>query len=165
MRIISWKDPLLSGKKTEFRKKTHKLKANKNKKKEQVFLSLNKRAELLNKKLPKSEIWFWRLYKKHKMNNSFDLKNTPWEWFIPDIVNHNQKYVIEIDGESHNSKEQKYKDKNKDKFYLSKGYAVFRIKAFCENSYFENMRNLKQHRKQFEEEIKPTTILRKKMIR
>ena len=51
-----------------------------------------------------------------------------WETvrFVPDFCNEKEKIIIEIDGDCHNS--MKERDKVKDRFFIQKGYVVYRIR-------------------------------------
>ena len=115
----------------ELRKKSSgQSKSNKELKK-RYNLSLYLFAEQLNEKLSKSEQWFHEIWRKLKMSTPLEETNLPLgEKYIPDLVCEKFKYVIEIHGSSHNTKEQKKRDREKDCFYSKLGYKVFRIKAF-----------------------------------
>lgn len=101
-------------------------------------LKLSEFALGLEINTPKSEIWFYNLYKKSP-NDKF---NCPFGPYIPDVINHFFKYVIEIDGSIHDRNDIKAKDKIKENFYRSKGYEVYRIKAFNLASFNEAMEKL-----------------------
>lgn len=107
---------------------------------------LQNKGDNLNINLPKSEVWFWQLYEKNKLNSKYDKKNTAFKYYIPDVLNKKEKYVIEIDGSVHINLKQKTKDIKKDYFYYKKGFMVFRITAFSLKSFYENMKKLKQYR-------------------
>lgn len=108
--------------------------------------SLAKFASDLNKKLPKSEEWFLQLYApfrcslefsrdKHNLNARYnerlkDKFNEPFQGFIPDVINHAYRYIIEVDGSIHNLEHIKIKDRAKESLYKYTGYKVFRIKAY-----------------------------------
>lgn len=87
-------------------------------------------AQEIENQLPKSEIWFRSLYEKHykiesdKYNQVFHAK------YIPDLINKEYKYIIEIDGSIHDLERVSKKDQYKDYFYRVKGYKVFRLKAY-----------------------------------
>lgn len=103
---------------------------------------LSEFANNLNDKLPRSEVWFMNLYKDHFICRG-DLFNSPFQSrYIPDILNKEFKYVIEVDGSIHDTEYQKQKDLKKDKFYLNHGYLVIRVKAYCIHSYIECIKTL-----------------------
>lgn len=96
-----------------------------------------KMGEYLNKNCAKSELWFKLLYQKH-FESQLDRYNKPFlNKYIPDVINTNYKYVIEIDGTLHDDSIQKEKDTKKDIFYSQNGYEVIRIKAYDDLSYIE----------------------------
>lgn len=77
------------------------------------------------------------LYKEYKSPN--DKFNCPFGPYIPDVINHFFKYVIEIDGSIHNREDIKLKDIRKDLYYTSKGYKVIRIQAYNESSFKQGL--------------------------
>ena len=85
---------------------------------------LERTAARLNRNLPASEKWFQSLWRKHNFQDKY---NKPFGPYIPDVINEEYKYIIEIDGSIHNTSEQQFKDKKKDAFYKRAGYQVFRI--------------------------------------
>jgi very-short-patch-repair endonuclease len=82
----------------------------------------------LNQSLPKSEVWFWKVYKQHQ--DKHDLKNGYWGPFIYDILNHKHKYAVEIDGSYHDSPVQKLRDEQKNEFARKQNYLLLRVKAY-----------------------------------
>lgn len=104
-----------------------------------------KMAEQLNKNPPASEVWFHkkfneekikRIYGCYKKGKFIDMCNEPFfDYYIPDIVNHGYRYIIEVDGEIHNNLKQAYKDLAKDQYYRKRHYKVFRVKAYDDESY------------------------------
>jgi very-short-patch-repair endonuclease len=99
-------------------------------------------AKQLNNNLPKSEQWFKERYLLHYPND-LDQFNVPLESrYIPDIINKNYKYVIEIDGSIHDTVEQKEIDLKKDEFYKARGYTVIRVIAYDDMSYIECIKQL-----------------------
>lgn len=124
------------------KKRLNKYKINKKRK------FIKRRAKELNASLPKSEVWFQKLYKQYKTKT--DKYNEPFADKIPDMINTKFKYIIEIDGSIHDTEKQQLKDDSKDKLYKRLGYQVFRIKAYDEDSFFATLdvirtiRNLKK---------------------
>lgn len=109
-----------------------------------MFLALL--AKRLESNLPKSEQWFRALWRKDGMELPSDKYNQPWCRRIPDLVNHSFKYVIEIDGSIHESKEQKKVDASKDRFYEASGYLIVRVKAYDMESYSKGADLIDWHR-------------------
>lgn len=120
----------------KLRRKTRKLE--KHLKQEEFFdvtgltaqeLSLYKTAKRLQEKPPSSENWFRKLYKQHLIYS--DEFNVVFEnKYIPDLINKEYKYIVEIDGKYHNHPKRKILDSKRDDFFKEKGYRVFRIPGF-----------------------------------
>ena len=122
---------LENGPKRTYGKWTKKKKTKK-KKKKAFKKKLSMYARQLNKNLPKSEVWFHNIWQEFRDQN--DEYNSPFHFYIPDVINRTFRYVIEIDGSIHDLPEQIEKDKKKDKYYESMSYIVFRIDAYDEDS-------------------------------
>lgn len=101
---------------------------------------LLKFADELEKNLPNSEIWFREIYHKCNLKDKFDEYNRPFEHYIPDIINHRYKYIIEIDGSIHDLENIKKRDIKKDFKFKSKGYQVIRVIAYNINSLIDCIR-------------------------
>lgn len=97
---------------------------------------LNAFANKLNQNLPRSECWFKSLYTRHYSISS-DKYNQPVNKYIPDVVNLEFKYIIEIDGSVHNLDCVKLKDLTKEQVYTKLGFKVFRIRAYNELDYIK----------------------------
>lgn len=98
-------------------------------------------SKKLNSNLPQSEIWFRRLYKLYR--STHDRFNKPLNLkYIPDILNQEDKYIIEVDGSIHNTEEQIIKDKEKDQYYFNHGYDVIRVIAYSQSSFDNAMKQL-----------------------
>jgi tetratricopeptide (TPR) repeat protein len=114
-----------------------------------------KMAEQLNKTPPASEVWFHkkfneekikRIYGCYKKGKFIDMCNEPFfDYYIPDIVNHGYRYIIEVDGEIHNNLKQAYKDLAKDQYYRKRHYRVFRVKAHDDESYNKFIVDFKEY--------------------
>ncbi len=106
-------------------------------------------AEKLNNELPKSEAWFQSLYKSHFSLKS-DQYNAPFHYkYIPDVLNLEFKYVIEVDGSIHNRPDVIKKDIIKDRYLLNKGFKVFRVQAYDNDSYIQLIKDLFIYRRRF----------------
>ena len=55
------------------------------------------------------------------------LKRWGAKCYTVDFLNEEDKSIFEIDGNSHNKKRAKYKDKIRDMFFKSKGYRTYRL--------------------------------------
>lgn len=86
-------------------------------------------ARELNENLPRSEKWFQKLWAEHKHHN--DVYNYAYKGiYIPDVINKQYKYIIEIDGSIHDKHQQKKKDLKRDQYFEKEGYITFRITAY-----------------------------------
>jgi len=102
-------------------------------------------AKELNNNLPKSEVWFQTIYKHFK--HVHDQFNVPMCGYIPDVINKQYKYIIEIDGSIHDLPEVQEKDRKKEKLYQRLGYTVFRVKAYDNASLKECLDSVLTRRK------------------
>jgi len=111
------------------------IKSNKNKGHRRIRKEVVERlANELKSDLPRSEKWFQKLWAKHKHHR--DQYNEAYKGkYIPDVINTQYKYVIEVDGSFHDSDKQKAKDKARDKYFESEGYITFRLKAYDQNQF------------------------------
>lgn len=107
---------------------------------------LAKRSKELNKSLPRSEKWFQRLYIEEGLRVKTDLFNEPFMGYIPDVLNHNFKYTIEVQGSVHEREEVKLRDKGKRDAFVQAGYAVFYVMAYSHGSYDRMRRTLLKYR-------------------
>lgn len=98
-------------------------------------------AKTLRDHLPSSEVWFFSLYDRHYKIQS-DLSNHRFSNYIPDIINKDFKYIIEIDGSVHNKQKVIDNDVKKTKIYNNLGYKVFRVRHFNIKDYIELISNL-----------------------
>lgn len=95
-----------------------------------------RRANKLNKNVPKSEQWF---RKKFEAERVFDVKdvtyNKPIGNYIVDVFLKKLNLIIEVDGSIHDSDEQKFKDFIRQGRLMKRGHLVVRVKAYDEESY------------------------------
>lgn len=104
-------------------------------------------ADKLKKNLPKSEVWFNDMLAKYPFPMKFETKtdnlmgksNDVFDCYIPDILNRDYKFAIEVDGSIHETEKQKLKDIKKDRMYARCQYKVYRVKAFDELSFKTQM--------------------------
>jgi very-short-patch-repair endonuclease len=91
---------------------------------------LKQYAKELNANLPNSERWFLEHYTPHPK----DRFNRPFGPYIPDIINKQYRYIIEIDGSIHDAPQVKLRDVIKTKYYQDNFFKVFRVKAYNQDS-------------------------------
>lgn len=108
----------------------------------------------LNKTIPASEVWFREKFENESIERIFGGRETPFNdiynaviglSFIADVANDGYKYIIEVDGSIHDTLKQAYKDLAKDTFYRRRGYKVFRVKAFDDDSYNKFLQDYKEY--------------------
>lgn len=99
------------------------------------------------KPLPKSELWFRSLYDEHFKCETDLYNETFMGKYLPDVVNHHFKYIIEVDGSVHDLIEVKARDFNKTKFYKKHHYKVYRLKAYSIPQYINLIKSLSQKRR------------------
>ncbi len=94
------------------------------------------------KGLPKSEVWFRNLYEKHYKLIEDEYNVIYKNRYLPDVINHGLKYVIEVDGSIHDLDRIKDKDLKKDVYFAKNGFKVFRVEAYNNASYVRLMQDL-----------------------
>jgi very-short-patch-repair endonuclease len=107
---------------------------------------LSRYSRRLNKVLPKAEQWFWGQWGKAGMHLKSDYANSPFGFYIPDVINRRYCYIVEVDEDHHNEPIQKEKDSKKDSFYEKQGYKSFRVKAYDVESFNAVVRSIKEIR-------------------
>lgn len=104
---------------------------------------IDQKAEELNIKLPRSELWFQNKLKDEEIFRYFDFEyNKPFKKFIYDVFSRKFNVVIEVDGSIHEEESQIVRDRHKDKLTGRYGYKMIRVKAFDENSYKNCLKEL-----------------------
>jgi very-short-patch-repair endonuclease len=78
--------------------------------------------------MTKAELILWDELKGNKLNGQKIRRQHPIGIYIVDFYNHKNKLVIEIDGEYHNTEEQKIKDIEREQFLLFNGLKIIRFK-------------------------------------
>lgn len=105
-------------------------------------------AYKLNQSLPASEQWFWDKWRALKMIDKYDYANKPRYGYIPDVINMQHKYIIEVDGSIHDLDRIKRKDAYREGVFKKKGYLVVRVKAFCDVSLRACIEIIQERRKE-----------------
>ena len=113
-------------------------------KKNDMFLGANplifQRAEVLRKKMTEAEKILWEVLKTKKLSGYKFRRQHPILKFILDFYCHESKLGIEIDGQVHNSKEQRFYDE--DRTDILKEYGI-KIIRFHNNEIIENLEVVK----------------------
>lgn len=93
----------------------------------------NRYATALRKSPPQAEVWFWARWRELGMLHFNDKSNERLGFCIPDVINKQWKYIIEVDEPHHAATLQRERDLRRDHFYqVQCGYLAFRIKAYSE---------------------------------
>lgn len=112
--------------------------------KNDMFLGANplifQRAEVLRKKMTEAEKILWEVLKTKKLSGYKFRRQHPILKFILDFYCHESKLGIEIDGQVHNSKEQRFYDE--DRTDILKEYGI-KIIRFHNNEIIENLEVVK----------------------
>lgn len=85
------------------------------------------KAKNLRLKMTISETKLWEELKSKKLNNYKFRRQHPIHYFIADFYCHEFKLIIELDGEYHNTKEQKEYDKQRDELLNFQEIEILRI--------------------------------------
>ena len=107
------------------------------------------RARNLRKNLTEQEKILWQLLRKKSVNNLKIRRQYAIDNYIVDIVCHEKKLIIEIDGGQHNEEKNIAYDKERTKYLKTKGFKVIRfwndeIKTNLDGVYEEILRYLGQ---------------------
>ena len=86
------------------------------------------KAKDLRNRMTSAELLLWEALKGNKLNGQKFRRQHPIGIYIVDFYNHKNKLVIEIDGEYHDSEEQKIKDFEREEFLHFNGLKIVRFK-------------------------------------
>lgn len=145
---------------SELRRRKRKRERRRNRKKVVPFKNKYELAAKLNREMPASEVWFWGEWERAGMKHVLDTPNEVFLGFIPDVVNHHYKYIVEIDGGVHLRPSVMKRDEHKEKVFKNRGYEVFRLEAYNDELFgilVDNIAEIRD-RKDFP---KVKTVLRK----
>ena len=117
---------------------------------EMNFTGMIKQVRDLRKNQTEAENIFWELVRNKKLLGLKFRRQHQIGHYIVDFYCHSQKLIIELDGEIHNSPEQKKKDETRDKYLKSLGNKILR---FNNTELFENTGGLL---KKIEESLSPS---------
>jgi len=100
-----------------------------------------------------SEEWFKSMLDQTWLGRKYLAFNKPFGRYIPDVRSKRWKIIIEVDGSVHCLPEQIERDKMKDEYYRSQGYAIFRVRAYSNGSFWQTMRAMTIWRKEQKEKL------------
>ena len=114
------------------------------------FTGMIKRVRDLRKNQTEAEIIFWELVRNKKLLGLKFRRQHQIGHYIVDFYCHSERLIIELDGEVHNTPEQKTKDEKRDKYLKSLGNRILRVNN---TELFENTENVL---KVIEKSLSPT---------
>src|SRR2546421_6363998 len=85
------------------------------------------RAKSLRRPMTRAETLLWRYLKAGHIDGLQFRRQAPMGAYIVDFVCHAAKLVVELDGETHDFESRLKKDQVRDRWLLSRGYAVLRF--------------------------------------
>jgi very-short-patch-repair endonuclease len=85
------------------------------------------RAKQLRRTMTRAETLLWRHLKANRMDGIGFRRQTPIGNYIADFVCFSSKFIIELDGESHDFDERQNMDRRRDAFFGAQGFQVLRF--------------------------------------
>lgn len=84
------------------------------------------RAKTLRRAMTRAETLLWRYLKAHHVDGLGFRRQVPMGAYFADFVCHAAKLIVELDGESHDFESGQARDRVRDAWFESQGYAVLR---------------------------------------
>jgi very-short-patch-repair endonuclease len=84
------------------------------------------RAKNLRRAMTRAETLLWRYLKAHHVEGLGFRRQVPMGAYIADFVCHGARFVVELDGESHDFEASQRRDRVRDGWFESQGYVVLR---------------------------------------
>ncbi|NOT38987.1 MAG: DUF559 domain-containing protein [Alphaproteobacteria bacterium] len=81
----------------------------------------------LPRKMTGPELALWRVLRLLRKTGFIVRRQSPFGIYVVDFISHRERLVIEVDGVTHESPEQKFHDAERTKFIESRGYFVVRF--------------------------------------
>ena len=85
------------------------------------------RAKQLRQTMTRAEALLWRHLKANRMDGVGFRRQTPIGNYIADFVCFSSKFIVELDGESHDFEQRQNSDQRRDAFFASEGFRVLRF--------------------------------------
>jgi very-short-patch-repair endonuclease len=77
--------------------------------------------------MTRAETLLWRYLKAHRIDGLGFRRQVPFQNYIADFACLSAKLIVELDGESHDFREQQEADQNRDDFFAREGFQVLRF--------------------------------------
>lgn len=87
----------------------------------------NKFAKQLRRNMTSPELTLWRELRLLRKTGFIIRRQSPFGTYVVDFISHRERLVIEVDGVTHHSVQQKSHDAERTKFIESRGYKVMRF--------------------------------------
>jgi very-short-patch-repair endonuclease len=84
-------------------------------------------AKSLRRAMTRAETLLWRYLKAHRIDGLGFRRQAPMGRYIVDLVCHEARIVVELDGETHDFEQQQKRDQVRDAWLATRGYAVLRF--------------------------------------
>ncbi len=84
-------------------------------------------AKQLRRKMTGSELTLWRELRLLRKTGFIMRRQSPFGIYVVDFISHRERLMIEVDGVTHETEEQKVRDAERTKFIESRGYTVVRF--------------------------------------
>jgi very-short-patch-repair endonuclease len=84
-------------------------------------------AKSLRRAMTRAETLLWRYLKAHRIDGLGFRWQAPIGRYIVDLVCHEARIVVELDGETHDFEQQQKRDQVRDAWLATRGYAVLRF--------------------------------------
>src|SRR5215831_8522212 len=84
-------------------------------------------ARSLRRTMTRAETLLWRYLKAHRIDGLGFRRQAPMGNYIVDMVCHEARIVVELDGETHDFEQQQERDQIRDAWLATRGYVVLRF--------------------------------------
>src|ERR1700733_8437628 len=85
------------------------------------------RAKQLRLTMTRAETLLWRYLKAHRIDGLGFRRQVPFRHYIADFACLSAKLIVELDGESHDFREQQEADRTRDDLFAREGFEVLRF--------------------------------------
>ncbi len=84
-------------------------------------------AKQIRRKMTGPELTLWREFRPLRKTGFIFRRQSPFGIYVVDFISHRERLVIEVDGVTHETAEQRVRDAERTKFIESRGYRVVRF--------------------------------------
>ena len=83
--------------------------------------------EFVKRKMTEPELTLWRELRPLRKTGFIMRRQSPFGIYVVDFISHRERLVLEVDGVTHETEEQRIRDAERTKFIESRGYLVVRF--------------------------------------